>query len=107
MRKDEFIKPGSTVFASFDKLKQIVETHTSLSFVWPEEGEFSPNGKWRFNATYQGFQPLMIDPTTAQLLVLSHKALLTDSTREKVERIIARSRGTFGTFVEICWRHVK
>lgn len=100
--------------AAFDQLKEIVRSKTLKAFVWPDEGEFKTVtgggddvSVWTFDNRHAGFEPLYVDPTTANLLVHVHDALTQDDLKEKFRSWVAENRGTFAALVEFCWSRAK
>lgn len=80
------------MLASFDAIKQIVEERQFQFFTWPDE----PKSKI----------PLLIDMTTASMLVKVHSAL-DDEARQKFEEWVAKSRKHFAKLVVTGWRAIK
>lgn len=95
------------VWASFECLQLIVATHLALAFVWPDEGQFRPCGHFQFNEDHAGFEPLLVDPTTAQAVTVVFDALQKDANREKAQAWIGKDRGHFGAMVNFCWSKVR
>ena len=98
------------VVASFDKLEAIVRQRTGMAFVWPDEGAFQqeagdepPGMVWRFNEQHADFEPLWVDPSTANLMLQVHGALTRADLRQRLVERVARDRGAFGQLVEFCW----
>ena len=98
------------VVASFDKLGAIVRKRTGMAFVWPDEGAFEadPGDEptltvWRFNERHADFEPLWVDPSTANLMLQVHSALTRADLRARLVERVARDRGAFGQLVEFCW----
>lgn len=97
------VSDDHVLYASLDTLREIVASHNAKAFVWPDEGVFV-DGRWEFNAGHLGrFEPLLIDPTTALLLVKVHEALTEDGNKTKFARWIAHDRGSFATMLQFCW----
>ena len=98
------------VLASFDKLEAIVRQRTGMAFVWPDEGAFQqeacvepPDMVWRFNEPHADFEPLWVDPSTANLMLQVHGALTRADLRQRLVERVGRDRGAFGQLVEFCW----
>lgn len=80
------------VIASFDAIKKIVEERQFQFLKWPNEPE---------SAT-----PLLMDMTTAAMLVKVH-SVLGDEARQKFEEWIAKSRVHFAKIVATSWKAIK
>jgi hypothetical protein len=97
------------VVASFAQLEGIVRQRTGMAFIWPDEGAFEadpgdpPATIWRFNEQHADFEPLWVDPSTANLMLQVHGALTRTDLRARLVERVARDRGTFGQLVEFCW----
>lgn len=92
--------------ASWDAVRRAADGN-ACALVWPDEGEFNRAGVWRFNAAHKGFEPLLLDMTTARALVAVHGALKSPDNVAKVERMTAKGRGQFAQLVEFTWSRVK
>lgn len=91
-------------FASLDVLRDIQKTCGGRYIVWPDEGGMGD--KWIFNDEHAGkFEPLWVDPTTANLMVKVHDACK-PANQEKMADWIAKSRAHFGKMVELSWDSV-
>ncbi|MCH8476132.1 MAG: hypothetical protein LAT55_13000 [Opitutales bacterium] len=94
--------------ASFEKLNAIADgTHGPMAFVWPDEGSFNRAGEWGFNDKHPQFQPLMIDKTSASMLIAVYERLSKPENAEKLRRMVVKDRGSFGAVFEIAARAVK
>lgn len=93
------------VFASYEEVEKIAKTHAAVCFVWPDEGDFKGE-KWEFNPEHKGdFEPLLIDATTANVLVKVIAAVKPE-TAEILKGKISEGRGSFGWFIEKAWKCV-
>ena len=96
----------SIYFATFLRLLKIVEYKQAVAFVWPEEGEFDKHAVFHFNSDHNGFEPLIIDLTTAHAMVTVYGALNEQKNKKMFRDWTAKSRGHFGKLVEFTWDHV-
>lgn len=93
---------------SLEALQRIVETHTATAFVWPHE-TVMPDGiperdvERRIQAGE--VQPLLVDPTTAQLLLSVYRAA-NATTQSLIRTRIQEDRAEFARVVEIAWKCV-
>ena len=94
-------------FAEYNFIKSIRDNKTADLIVWPDEGEFDAAGIWRFNEKHEGFEPLLMDMTTANMLVLVHEAFQKEENRAKFVEWIAKGRGHFAKIMEIGWGAVR
>lgn len=94
-------------YGSFDFMKEVRHNRTAELMVWPDEGRFDDKGIWQFNDKHEGFEPLLIDMQTANMLCIAHDAISSDEVRTKFVDWIAKGRGHFGRIVEIGWGCVK
>jgi len=93
-------------FASFEALQDVCKYHAATRFVWPDEGEFV-NGGFVFNKDHEGeYESLIIDATTACLLVKVHEHL-SEENQIKFRKRIAEGRGWFGQMVDFAWGRVE
>lgn len=90
------------VIVSLDTIRKIAETKSFKSLVWPDEGRMI-NGKWQFNESHEGFQPLLIDLNSARLMMQAYNGSSVD-VRGKIETLI-KSRGGFIKLSEVLWKH--
>ena len=108
-RAPDAVGHRAVVVASFDKLEAIVRQRTGMAFVWPDEGAFEaepgepPGAVWRFNEQHAEFEPLWVDPSTANLMLQVHDALTRADLRARLVERVALDRGAFGQLVEFCW----
>ncbi len=109
-RASDAVGHRAVVVASFDQLEAIVRQRTGMAFVWPDEGAFQqeagvePTGTvWRFNEPHADFEPLWVDPSTANLMLQVHGALTRADLRQRLVERVGRDRGAFGQLVEFCW----
>ena len=79
------------VVASYAQVRWIVDNHAFRCFTWPNDPE--------------GFEPLLVDGTTANMLVLIHDAICEEN-QAKMERLIAKHRAHFINLVEFSWKQV-
>jgi hypothetical protein len=77
------------------------------AFVWPDEGRFKRTGSFTFNIAHSGFQPLLIDKITADMILALHNALQKPENQAKLRDWIARGRGQFGAIWEMTQERVK
>ena len=100
----------AVVVASFAQLEVIVRRRTGMAFVWPDEGTFEADPRdaltatvWRFNEQHADFEPLWVDPSTANLMLQVHGALTRADLRQRLVERVARDRRAFGQLAEFCW----
>lgn len=114
---------GDIVFCTRENLQRIVDEKQSMALVWPEEGIFTPEGDWVFNAEhgpphFEVYEPLLCDIQTASLLIdmynkLSGKPMPQDhslagkTNKEVFDIRVAESRAYFGKFVDFCWTNAR
>lgn len=89
--------------ASYELLQQMVEHTCSMTFVWPDEGDFDTDGIFAFHEAHAHFEPLVIDFNTANMLILLHDALNLENQRKFENFINGDNRGRFGQLVEMGW----
>ena len=84
------VSPHDIRTATWDRLKAIVSEHQFRCFVWENDEP--------------GFEPLMIDAFTANIMVQIHDAM-NKKNQAKFERMVAAGRGSFARLVEFSWDH--
>lgn len=94
------------VFASIERLIDIVEGDTYLCFVWPDEGSFDEKGHFQFNQGYDEYEPVIIDQTTANAMKIVYQAIVPDKQEIFVQRI-AKDRINFMNMVDLTWSCIK
>ncbi|QPC87113.1 hypothetical protein GA830_10440 [Mesorhizobium sp. NBSH29] len=108
MGKRKLDRPSSwkdCTMASFDVLKSIADG-LSTAFVWPDEGEFRGE-TWHFNDAHAGaFDPLLLDRSTARMMLTLHDAL-NDQNQTKFREWVGKGRGEFGALWEMTMERVK
>lgn len=92
--------------ASYEALREIVDKGQYKAFVWPDEGRFTRTGRWVFNGKHKKFQPLLIDRTSAKVMLAVYDALSEQRNRDKFVDWVRRGRGTFGAMVEFAYKKV-
>ena len=80
------------VAASYERVKWVADNHTYRLFTWEND-----DPSW---------EPLLLDAFTASMLVKIHDAINSDN-QAKMDRLIAKSRNSFGRVVEIGWSLVQ
>lgn len=93
----------NVVLATWELIREIAEERNSRAFVWPDEGEFNGD-TFRFNEKHEGFEPLIIDIQTANVMVAVHDGLEKPQNKTKFEDWVGKGRGHFGSLVELSWR---
>ena len=91
--------------ATFDKLKEAADGNAQ-AFVWPDEGRFTRHGNWTFNDDHKDFEPLLVDRTSASMMVTLHDALSAEN-QEKFRTWVGLGRGQFAALWEFTIKHVK
>lgn len=97
---------GRIQFASVDALRKVVEDKQACHFVWPDEGKFADQFRFVFGPNTDECRPVMVDLTTAHMLV---KVLdtLKPHLAAKVEQMIAEDRKSFMLVVATGWKVMK
>jgi len=80
------------VAASQDALLYIRDHHQALAFAWPTDDP--------------GWDPLLVDATTANALITIYYALSVNG-QEKFVRMLTNNRLDFTILVDFTWSHVK
>ena len=93
-------------YASYAVILTAIETKTAQYFVWPGEGRFDDHGRFQFNKDHKGFEPLLIDIVSAQMIIKVHDAV-SDENKVKLRDRLIKSRGHFGGIMEIVWKTFK
>lgn len=93
----------------------IIAQEGVTNFVWPHEGRFMPDGKWRFHKgtimdgkteVEAPTKPLMVDGSSARAFKLIYQAI-SDENRAKTDKL-CQSRGMFVYFMDkIVWANVR
>ena len=101
----EIIKPPW--YATFPVIQRILENGSFEYLVWPDEGRFYGE-EFVFNARHEedGFEPLLMDIQTANMLVTVHDAM-NEKNQRKFERMVIKSRGAFGMLLDFGWPRIK
>lgn len=113
---------GDIALCTIETLRKIVAEKTALLLVWAEEGEFLPNGDWKFNEAHlprtlgHTYEPLLMDLQSASLLVqmrdrLGDKPFKSDThphagkytMGESFDVRVAESRIWVGKFLDFAW----
>lgn len=102
MKADQF--DDNVNLACLELLEVIQNQHSCRYFVWPDEGHIV-EGVFFFNGKHEGFEPLLIDPTTAHAMVSVYEALK-PTNRTTFRDMVAKDRGTFAAMLEFCWSKV-
>ena len=101
---------GRVEFATIEGLRKIVKQHQYKCVVWPDEGVFDDQGNWVFNDKHKkneedpesiDFEPLMIDATSAAMILVLYDTLQEQKNKDKLERWVSEHRGLFGRIFEI------
>ena len=100
-RIDEFPR---IQLATIAVVRYVRKQRAAIRLVWPEEGQML-DGEWLFNEPHADFEPLLLDMTTANALLLVRDALKPDN-QLTLDAWVAKSRGHFVGMVELAWRHV-
>lgn len=101
------IKSGQgVVFASIERLTEIVEGDSYLCFVWPDEGSFDEKGYFQFNEGYGEFEPIIVDRTTANAMKVVYKAII-PAKQEIFAQRVAKNRANFCKMVDLTWASIK
>ncbi len=87
-------------------LRRIVKEHTAHTFVWDDETVMPddlPDAEVERRIEAGEVQPLLIDPTTAHLLISVCEAAR-PATQERIAEWIAKDRAHFAHIVERAWQ---
>lgn len=102
------------VFCSSDALQKSQTEKQAYAYVWPEEGEFLPNGDWKFNEEHAGeYEPLLVDINTVNLFLSLRERLAQrpnskgENGAEVFDRRLKESRGYFALAFDVLWRNAK
>lgn len=90
--------------ASFEAL-QTAAAGDAQMFVWPDEGEFRGE-VWLFNEAHEAeFEPLLIDRTSAAMMMALHDAL-SETNAARFREWVGKHRGNFGALWEFTQERV-
>lgn len=96
----------STVLASTEELRKIVDHHQAALFVWPDEGRYTLGG-WEFNRSHDEFEPLWFGPFGAAMMLTVRDNLKAQHLVERFDDFVARSRGHCMLIYEFAAKHVR
>ncbi|MBS7703282.1 hypothetical protein [Chelatococcus asaccharovorans] len=109
LREDQEGRVGGTwrncTIASWEALLE-ASGGNARAFVWPDEGRFKRTGSFEFNADHQGFQPLLIDKISADMIRALHDALQKPENQAKLREWIGKCRGHFAKIWELTQERV-
>lgn len=96
------IKGFSNVeLASLDAIKKIVAKRQNKKLVWARELN-SDNG---FKEQYKNFEPILVDVSTANLILQGLDSIETEIGRNNVEKNIFTYRSKFIQICDIVWKN--
>jgi hypothetical protein len=96
----------TAVLASYDQIISIFNERSAKTFVWPDEERITET-KYEVTVGRESItvEPIWVDITTANMLMVIHDALRPDL-QKRMEKWIAMSRAHFAKIVEFGWNHV-
>lgn len=91
--------------ASMEAIRAIVAERQATALVWNDEGEFVDD-VFVFNEKHDGFEPLIVDLTTASIMCQVADAI-SDENKAKLAEWVGKGRGHFAKVYEISMKAVK